>query len=173
MARAERYAPSTIPGRRPLGHRATGGRAMSKNCSRQFLSNSRPVASLTGSGVSISLGEPHETKKPHTLVGQRAERYAPSTIPGRRPVGQPSAVQNRSIRFCRTRDPGRDFRLSRRVTGKTKRPPELGGLFVLLARPERFELPTSWFVAMRSIQLSYGRVVLANPVLVYRWIILR
>jgi hypothetical protein len=27
-----------------------------------------------------------------------------------------------------------------------------------LARPERFELPTSWFVARRSIQLSYGRV---------------
>ena len=26
-----------------------------------------------------------------------------------------------------------------------------------LVRPERFELPTSWFVAMRSIQLSYGR----------------
>ena len=32
-------------------------------------------------------------------------------------------------------------------------------LFDLLARPERFELPTSWFVAMRSIQLSYGRTV--------------
>ena len=30
-------------------------------------------------------------------------------------------------------------------------------VFDLLARPERFELPTSWFVAMRSIQLSYGR----------------
>jgi site-specific DNA recombinase len=29
-----------------------------------------------------------------------------------------------------------------------------------MARPERFELPTSWFVAMRSIQLSYGRVML-------------
>jgi hypothetical protein len=28
-----------------------------------------------------------------------------------------------------------------------------------LARPERFELPTSWFVARHSIQLSYGRVV--------------
>ena len=28
-----------------------------------------------------------------------------------------------------------------------------------MARPERFELPTSWFVAMRSIQLSYGRVM--------------
>ena len=26
-------------------------------------------------------------------------------------------------------------------------------------RPERIELPTSWFVAMRSIQLSYGRIL--------------
>ena len=26
-----------------------------------------------------------------------------------------------------------------------------------MARPERFELPTSWFVAMHSIQLSYER----------------
>jgi hypothetical protein len=28
-----------------------------------------------------------------------------------------------------------------------------------MARPERFELPTSWFVATHSIQLSYGRVL--------------
>ena len=28
-----------------------------------------------------------------------------------------------------------------------------------MARPERFELPTSWFVARHSIQLSYGRAV--------------
>ena len=34
----------------------------------------------------------------------------------------------------------------------------LPGLFVDLARPERFELPTTWFVARYSIQLSYGRV---------------
>jgi hypothetical protein len=26
-----------------------------------------------------------------------------------------------------------------------------------MARPERFELPTYWFEASRSIQLSYGR----------------
>jgi hypothetical protein len=26
-----------------------------------------------------------------------------------------------------------------------------------VARPERVELPTFWFVARRSIQLSYGR----------------
>ena len=31
-----------------------------------------------------------------------------------------------------------------------------------MARPERFELPASWFVAMRSIQLSYGRAVQAE-----------
>ena len=30
---------------------------------------------------------------------------------------------------------------------------------IKLARPERFELPTSWFVARRSIQLSYGRTL--------------
>ena len=28
-----------------------------------------------------------------------------------------------------------------------------------LARPERFELPTAWFVARYSIQLSYGRIL--------------
>jgi hypothetical protein len=29
-----------------------------------------------------------------------------------------------------------------------------------LVRPERFELPTAWFVARYSIQLSYGRAIL-------------
>jgi hypothetical protein len=31
------------------------------------------------------------------------------------------------------------------------------GPFYCLARPERFELPTTWFEARYSIQLSYGR----------------
>src|SRR5262249_60171822 len=34
--------------------------------------------------------------------------------------------------------------------------------FLMLARPERFELPTSWFVARHSIQLSYGRAVFGS-----------
>ena len=41
-----------------------------------------------------------------------------------------------------------------------KRPTAKVGLFVQLARPERFELPTTWFVARYSIQLSYGRLKL-------------
>ena len=31
---------------------------------------------------------------------------------------------------------------------------------VKLARPERFELPTTWFEARYSIQLSYGRLAI-------------
>ena len=37
-----------------------------------------------------------------------------------------------------------------------KRPPSLEALN--LARSERFELPTPWFVAKYSIQMSYERV---------------
>ena len=33
-----------------------------------------------------------------------------------------------------------------------------------VVRPERFELPTFWFVARHSIQLSYGRTVAENSI---------
>ncbi len=56
------------------------------------------------------------------------------------------------------RDYGRDYKtaLSR---AKEKRLANFSAnrLFCL-ARPERFELPTTWFVARYSIQLSYGRL---------------
>ena len=35
--------------------------------------------------------------------------------------------------------------------------------FQKVARPERFELPTFWFVARHSIQLSYGRLRFWSP----------
>ncbi len=55
------------------------------------------------------------------------------------------------------------------VRGEGFRTPEttlpfkaLGGISgsnIEMARPERFELPTAWFVARYSIQLSYGRAL--------------
>ena len=36
-------------------------------------------------------------------------------------------------------------------------------LLGIVARPERFERPTPWFVAKYSIQLSYGRFVFLKP----------
>ena len=36
-------------------------------------------------------------------------------------------------------------------------------LFNISTRPERFELPTTWFVARYSIQLSYGRNLYKKP----------
>ena len=41
---------------------------------------------------------------------------------------------------------------------KKKAQPISAKPLILMARPERFELPTTWFVARYSIQLSYGRV---------------
>ena len=68
------------------------------------------------------------------------------------PFGPPlRGVQNRSRRFCRTVEPDP---APHKPNKKPARRPVL-----CLARPERFELPTAWFVARYSIQLSYGRIV--------------
>ena len=37
-----------------------------------------------------------------------------------------------------------------------------------MVRPERVELPTYWFVASRSIQLSYGRTSLVSNETIHR-----
>ena len=34
-----------------------------------------------------------------------------------------------------------------------------------VVRPERFELPTAWFVARYSIQLSYGRLDVRSEIM--------
>jgi hypothetical protein len=53
---------------------------------------------------------------------------------------------------------GRQMRRKRRVSGARKeKGPAMSQALSILARPERFELPTPWFVARYSIQLSYGR----------------
>ncbi len=44
-----------------------------------------------------------------------------------------------------------------RLTLKTKRAYSNGKPLKLMVRLERFELPAFWFVARRSIQLSYSR----------------
>src|SRR5450755_1899250 len=49
-------------------------------------------------------------------------------------------------------EPVRDVRAAVLRAGRTSAQFHSG-----LVRPERFELPASWFVARRSIQLSYGR----------------
>jgi hypothetical protein len=41
------------------------------------------------------------------------------------------------------------------------------GLKVRMVRPGGFELPTFWFVARRSIQLSYGRTVRETLLIIY------
>src|SRR5690606_7100788 len=50
-------------------------------------------------------------------------------------------------------------RLRARNRAPRKRTPTVMSTVSKMARPERFELPTAWFVARYSIQLSYGRVV--------------
>ena len=47
--------------------------------------------------------------------------------------------------------------ISREWPDYQQKGPAIAGPLVYLARPERFERPTPWFVAKYSIHLSYGR----------------
>ena len=79
----------------------------------------------------------------------RNSRRAVSTLRASR---RRRSVQN-ACAFCRTA-----VLISNQTHQNKKAPHE--GVPSYLARPERFELPTAWFVARYSIQLSYGRIVL-------------
>ena len=79
--------------------------------------------------IRTGLGQPPPTKVQHKRIAQAPEAFA-DEVPGR---GTFTAHAE-----------------------KTKGLP-IGKPLVMLARPERFELPTPWFVAKYSIQLSYGR----------------
>ncbi len=81
--------------------------------------------------------------------GEITRRCAP------RPFGVALRAIKRPAAVCRTRlVVCREFELTPLVTGARK------GFLGLsrLVRPERFELPTTWFEARCSIQLSYGRI---------------
>jgi hypothetical protein len=69
------------------------------------------------------------------------------------PWGRTSDIQIGAIQICRTPDQGRVY-----LKSNIKTKAHAGWALVLMARPERFELPTDWFEASYSIQLSYGRI---------------
>src|SRR5690606_9197050 len=79
------------------------------------------------------------------VAGMRAQR--PSVCDGRGSTTQVSRRASARLRAGK---------------GAKKRPPTVMSTVSKMARPERFELPTAWFVARYSIQLSYGRVVEAR-----------
>ena len=81
----------------------------------------------------------------------RPERLIQIALGRSSPLRGASGVQNARA-FCRT------GALIFIPTHKIKKGPRWDP-FVYLARPERFELPTTWFEAKYSIQLSYGRIV--------------
>ena len=78
-------------------------------------------------------------------------------VPGRSPPCRSMRSHRRCHGLGWMPRPAYEPRLGKHETEKASRLPP-AGLFLYMARPERFELPTAWFVARYSIQLSYGRV---------------
>jgi hypothetical protein len=80
--------------------------------------------------------------------------HAPGRDRRRRPADRDPAENSACSRKAEGRGDGQP-NVARPALKRRRGPPSS----FQLARPERFELPTSWFVAMHSIQLSYGRVI--------------
>jgi hypothetical protein len=81
-----------------------------------------------------------------SLAGARLRRLAPSKIAPGDFVEPPTTLRVvRGFSIRRACGQNENTRSGQRVC------------FILLARPEGFEPPTTWFEARYSIQLSYGR----------------
>ena len=87
--------------------------------------------------------------RPKRLLGPLA--LAPPGPPSLRCGVQPgcAGLSNRCMKLS-------GVRISA-VRPSMRKGPARGPFCIDMARPERFELPTAWFVARYSIQLSYGR----------------
>ena len=69
-----------------------------------------------------------------------------------------SNPEKQGVLFLSRALPGSSLGMEKERSGKYRKPFDLifqRGKSGEMARPERFELPTFWFVARRSIQLSY------------------
>ena len=109
-------------------------------------------------------------RSPFSVSRARPERWRPRSATGR-PAGAvadalrcgESATSNLAGARLSTSRRRRASLTSHRRSGEMKTGVPFGTpVLISLARPERFELPTFWFVARHSIQLSYGRVVRRN-----------
>ncbi len=120
--------------RAPAGMIPAGARRIHAGCSS---GKERP-----GRGRGIRT---HDIQLPKLALYQ-AELY---------PGGEARRPHRRALRSLTVRPAG--FRAQCAVAPSSEQKGCRSTLFALVARPERFELPTTKFVAWCSIQLSYGR----------------
>ena len=88
--------------------------------------------------------------EPTTSSSQSWRSTRLSYTPAVKPTPEPARRRSLTVRGCR-------LSAQRAWAGTSEQKGCRSTLFALVARPERFELPTTKFVAWCSIQLSYGR----------------